>query len=44
LKRDKIKRNILSFLNYYRIRARKKEKFIRERVDYIGGDNGDVLL
>lgn len=44
LKRDRIKRNILSFLNYYRIRARKKEKFIRERVDYIGGDDGDVLL
>lgn len=44
LKRGKIKRNVLSFLNYYKIRARKKEKFIRERIDYIGGDNGDILL
>ena len=44
LKRDKIKRNVLSFLNYYKIRVRKKEKFIRERVDYIGGDNSDILL
>lgn len=44
LKRNKIKRNLLLLLNYYKIKSRKIEKFIHEKVDYIGGDDGDILL
>lgn len=44
LKRNKIKRNLLLLLNYYKIKSRKIEKFIHEKIDYIGGDDGDILL